>query len=69
MAKEIQILSEGETWETLQIRSTWDTWEIAKCHNNDVEISCDNDEGTTLLHLNQAELKQLITFLQSKVVQ
>jgi hypothetical protein len=68
MSKEIKILSEGETWETLQIRSTWDTWEITKCQDGDIEISCDNDEGTTMLLLNQTELKQLIAFLQSKVV-
>lgn len=67
MAKEIKILSEGESWETLQIKNTWETWEITQCNDGDVEISCESDDGTTLLFLSQEEIKQVITFLQSKV--
>lgn len=64
----ITILHEGhEQWETLQMKFKWETWEITRHHDDDVEISCEDSEGTTCLFLNQDELKQVIAFLQTKV--
>lgn len=70
MTHEIKVLHEGhDQWETLQFKFKWETWEITQHSDGDVEISCDDDEGTKCLFLNQEELKQVITFLQSKVKQ
>lgn len=68
MESKIQILHEGhEQWEALHIEQKWDTWEISQHSDGDVEIRCEDDEGSKTLFLTQEELKQVIKFLQSKV--
>ena len=67
MSQTIQIISEGEAWEILQIKQKWSTWEITQCNDGDVEISCETDEDTSHLFLDQEKLKQVIEFLQSKL--
>jgi hypothetical protein len=68
MSNEIQILNQGESYETLHIRRRWSTWEIQQDYAGDVEISCE-ESGACAAHLSlsQDELKQVIAFLQSKI--
>ena len=68
MTNQIQILNQGESYETLHIRRRWSIWEIQQDHDGDVEISCE-ESGACAAHLmlSQDELKQVIEFLQSKV--
>lgn len=56
-------------WDTLEIKSKWSEWAISSDSNNDVEIMCDDlGVSSNCLILNQDELKQVIEFLQSKVI-
>lgn len=55
-------------WDHITIKDRWDEWTIDS-NNGDVEISNFSEEnGTKSLFLNQDELKQLIQFLQSKII-
>lgn len=56
-------------WDRIDIKQKWSEWTIDGGLDGDVEISCyTNDGGTHSLFVNQDELKQLIEFLQSKVI-
>ena len=56
-------------WDRIDIKQKWSDWTIDGCHDGDVEIACHtNDSGAHSLFINQDELKQLIEFLQSKVI-
>ena len=64
----ITILHEGhEQWETMHIARKWETWEISRHHDDDIEISCEGSDGTAMLFLSQDELKQVIAFLQKQI--
>ena len=56
-------------WDRIDIKQKWSDWTIDGCLDGDVEISCHtNDSGDHSLFVKQDELKQLIEFLQSKVI-
>lgn len=63
----IKILHEGTDWERLEIKRRWETWEVSRCHDGDIEISCEGSDGTAMLFLSQEELKEFIAFLQKNV--
>ena len=54
-------------WNSMSIQGKWSTWNIDSYPDGDVEIECDNSNGSEHLILNQDELKQVIKFLQSKI--
>lgn len=55
-------------WDRIDIKQKWSDWTIDGCHDGDVEISCHTNDNSYSLFVNQDELKQLIEFLQSKVI-
>jgi hypothetical protein len=56
-------------WDRIDIEQKWSEWIIEGCLDGDVEFSChSNDSGINSLFLNQDELKQVIEFLQSKIL-
>ena len=55
-------------WNSLEINQKWSQWNINSCGDGDVEIECCADNNNVHLFLNQDELKQVIEFLQSKVI-
>jgi hypothetical protein len=54
-------------WNSLEIKQKWSTWNISSHSDGDVEIECTTENGSEHLFLNQDELKQFISFLQTKV--
>lgn len=55
-------------WNRLEIKGKWTEWTISSYSDGDVEIEATGDDTTKYLILNQDELKQVIEFLQSKVI-
>ena len=55
-------------WDRIDIKQKYSEWTIDGCHDGDVEIHCSSDNSSYSLFVNQDELKQLIEFLQSKVI-
>ena len=56
-------------WDSLEVKGKWTNWGITSYSNGDVKIKCCSDSnGSEYLILNQDELKQVIEFLQSKVI-
>lgn len=56
-------------WNRLEVNNCDDQWTINSCSDGDVSIECFNtSDGTKCLYLNQNELKQVIEFLQSKII-
>lgn len=55
-------------WDRIDIKQKYSEWTIDGCHDGDVEIHCSSDDNSYSLFVNQDELKQLIEFLQSKVI-
>ena len=55
-------------WDRIDIKQRWSEWTIDGCLDGDVEIHCSSDNNSCSLFVNQDELKQLIEFLQSKVI-
>ena len=59
-------------WNSLKISTRHEEWEISTASNEtqEIEISCSNNDNVySVLFLNQTELKQVIEFLQSKLVE
>ena len=55
-------------WNRLEIKGKWIKWTISSYSDGDVEIEAAGDDTTRYLILNQDELKQVIEFLQSKII-
>jgi len=55
-------------WDTMGFKQKHSDWSICSHGDGDVEIECTNEDGSSHLFLNQDELKQLIQFLQEKVI-
>lgn len=56
-------------WNRLEVNNKYDQWTISSCSNGDIEIECFNStDGGKYLFLNQEELKQVIEFLQSRII-
>ena len=55
-------------WDRIDIKQKYSEWTIDSCLDGDVEIHCSSDDNSYSLFVNQDELKQLIEFLQSKVI-
>jgi hypothetical protein len=55
-------------WDTMLIERKWSKWEVMSYSDGDVEIECITDDGSSTLILNQDDLKQLIQFLNEKVI-
>ena len=55
-------------WERLEINNKWSKWTIEDYNDGTIGIECDGDDQTNTLCLTQDELKQVIEFLQSKII-
>lgn len=57
-------------WDRLEIKGKWEEWTISGCSGNSIEIEGREVQNNNFIHLylNQDELKQVIEFLQSKVI-
>jgi hypothetical protein len=54
-------------WNIMEIKKKYSTWGVSSHPNGGVEIDVISEDGYERLVLNQDELKQLISFLQTKV--
>jgi hypothetical protein len=65
----VTIYDQNPEYNILEVQSQYTNWLICGYNDGDVEISCNqSDAFSNSLVLNQTELKQLISFLQTKVV-
>jgi hypothetical protein len=55
-------------WDTMEIKQKHSDWSICSHGDGDVEIECTTSDGSNHLFLSQDELKQLIQFLNEKVI-
>jgi hypothetical protein len=55
-------------WDRIDIKKKFSEWCIESCKDGDISIECRTNDNTNILYLNQYELKQLIEFLQSKLM-
>jgi hypothetical protein len=55
-------------WDNMELKQTYSEWSISSHPDGVVEIECATNRSSEQLILNQDDLKQLIQFLQEKVI-